>query len=79
MPGGFASIRSVLSMEHEDHMHSFFLAESCKYLYLMANDSFMQVGGWTTLFVRPPATVGSCKGPATHYSTSGVSHILPGS
>lgn len=42
VPGGFASIRSVLSMEHEDHMHSFFLAESCKYLYLMANDSFMQ-------------------------------------
>ena len=24
-------------------MHSFFLAETCKYLYLIANDTFMRV------------------------------------
>ena len=27
----------------EDHMHSFFLAETCKYLFLIANDTFMRV------------------------------------
>lgn len=40
---GFASVRSVASMEMEDHMHSFFLAETCKYLYLLSNDSFWKV------------------------------------
>ncbi len=49
VPGGFASIRSVRSMEKEDHMHSFFLAETCKYLYLMANDTFLQVPTWYLL------------------------------
>ena len=44
VPGGFASIRSVATMEHEDHQHSFFLSETCKYLYLIANDSFLQAG-----------------------------------
>lgn len=41
--GGFASVRSVASMEKEDHMHSFFLAETCKYLFLLANDTFWKV------------------------------------
>ncbi|KAL8457687.1 hypothetical protein ACS0TY_035528 [Phlomoides rotata] len=39
--GGFASIRDVTSMELEDHQHSFFLAETCKYLYLLFDDSFL--------------------------------------
>ncbi|CAA0826757.1 Probable alpha-mannosidase I MNS5 [Striga hermonthica] len=39
--GGFASIRDVTTMELEDHQHSFFLAETCKYLYLLFNDSFL--------------------------------------
>ncbi|XP_047316787.1 alpha-mannosidase I MNS5 [Impatiens glandulifera] len=39
--GGFASIKDVTSMELEDHQHSFFLAETCKYLYLLFNDSFL--------------------------------------
>ncbi|KAM7475561.1 hypothetical protein LguiB_022804 [Lonicera macranthoides] len=39
--GGFASIRDVTTMELEDHQHSFFLAETCKYLYLLFDDSFM--------------------------------------
>ncbi len=41
--GGYASVRSVGNMEKEDHMHSFFLAETCKYLFLLANDSFWKV------------------------------------
>jgi len=28
--GGHASIRDVRTMAHEDHQHSFFLAETCK-------------------------------------------------
>lgn len=32
---GYASIRDVQSSRLEDHMHSFFLAETCKYLYLL--------------------------------------------
>ncbi|CAL5444705.1 unnamed protein product [Camellia sinensis] len=39
--GGFASIRDVSSMQLEDHQHSFFLAETCKYLYLLFDDSFL--------------------------------------
>lgn len=41
--GGYASVRSVASMEKEDHMHSFFLAETCKYLFLLSNDTFWRV------------------------------------
>jgi len=43
---GYASIRSVATMEREDHMHSFFLAETCKYLYLLFNDTFLQGGDY---------------------------------
>ncbi|GAB4845611.1 Alpha-mannosidase I mns5 [Ancistrocladus abbreviatus] len=39
--GGFASIRDVTSMQLEDHQHSFFLSETCKYLYLLYDDSFL--------------------------------------
>ncbi|CAL5198295.1 unnamed protein product [Lathyrus oleraceus] len=39
--GGFASIKDVTTMQLEDHQHSFFLAETCKYLYLLFDDSFM--------------------------------------
>lgn len=42
--GGFASVRDVTTMELEDHQHSFFLAETCKYLYLLFDDTFL-VGG----------------------------------
>ncbi|KAG6753062.1 hypothetical protein POTOM_043106 [Populus tomentosa] len=40
--GGFASIRDVTTMQTEDHQHSFFLAETCKYLYLLFDDSFLK-------------------------------------
>ncbi|XP_059645034.1 alpha-mannosidase I MNS5 isoform X1 [Cornus florida] len=39
--GGFASIKDVTTMDLEDHQHSFFLAEMCKYLYLLFDDSFL--------------------------------------
>ncbi|XP_010532268.1 PREDICTED: alpha-mannosidase I MNS5 isoform X2 [Tarenaya hassleriana] len=39
--GGFASVKDVTTMQLEDHQHSFFLAETCKYLYLLFDDSFM--------------------------------------
>ncbi|XP_019456622.1 PREDICTED: alpha-mannosidase I MNS5 isoform X1 [Lupinus angustifolius] len=39
--GGFASIKDVSTMQLEDHQHSFFLAETCKYLYLLFDDSFL--------------------------------------
>ncbi|KAH7688815.1 Glycoside hydrolase family 47 protein [Dioscorea alata] len=38
---GFASIRDVSTMQLEDHQHSFFLSETCKYLYLLFDDSFL--------------------------------------
>ncbi|PKA51466.1 putative alpha-mannosidase I MNS5 [Apostasia shenzhenica] len=39
--GGFASIRDVTTMQLEDHQHSFFLSETCKYLYLLYDDAFL--------------------------------------
>ncbi|KAJ6830496.1 alpha-mannosidase I MNS5 isoform X1 [Iris pallida] len=39
--GGFASIRDVTTMQLEDHQHSFFLSETCKYLYLLYDDTFL--------------------------------------
>ncbi|KAL2935978.1 Alpha-mannosidase I MNS5 [Bienertia sinuspersici] len=39
--GGFASVRDVSTMVLEDHQHSFFLSETCKYLYLLYDDSFL--------------------------------------
>lgn len=41
--GGWASVQSVHSRQLEDHMPSYFLAEACKYLYLLFDDSFLQV------------------------------------
>lgn len=40
--GGFASIRDVSTMNLEDHQHSFFLSETCKYLFLLYDDSFLR-------------------------------------
>ena len=41
--GGWASLRSANSLQLEDHMPSYFLAEACKYLYLLFDDSFLKV------------------------------------
>ncbi|CAM0944248.1 unnamed protein product [Alopecurus aequalis] len=40
--GGFASVRDVSTMKLEDHQHSFFLSETCKYLFLLYDDSFLR-------------------------------------
>ncbi|XP_057817215.1 alpha-mannosidase I MNS5 isoform X3 [Cryptomeria japonica] len=44
--GGFASVRDVTTMKLEDHQHSFFLAETCKYLYLLFDDTFLVNGNY---------------------------------
>ncbi|CAH1443019.1 unnamed protein product [Lactuca virosa] len=44
--GGYASIRDVTTMQLEDHQHSFFLAETCKYLYLLFDDSALMGGNY---------------------------------
>ena len=41
--GGWASVQNVQSKQLEDHMPSYFLAEACKYLFLLFDDSFLQV------------------------------------
>lgn len=45
--GGWASVQSVHTKQLEDHMPSYFLAEACKYLYLLFDDSFLQVWAYT--------------------------------
>ncbi|GAQ84904.1 Glycosyl hydrolase family 47 [Klebsormidium nitens] len=35
VPGGYTSLRSAVTKEKEDHQHSYFLSETCKYLYLL--------------------------------------------
>ena len=32
---GYATIHDVTKLDHEDRMESFFLSETCKYLYLV--------------------------------------------
>jgi Glycosyl hydrolase family 47. len=34
---GYATVHSVLDKSLEDRMESFFLSETCKYLYLVSN------------------------------------------
>ncbi|KAF3949439.1 hypothetical protein CMV_024689 [Castanea mollissima] len=41
LEGGFASVKDVTTMQLEDHQHRFFLTETCKYLYLLFDDSFL--------------------------------------
>ncbi len=41
--GGWAGVQSVHTRKLEDHMPSYFLAEACKYLFLLFDDSFLQV------------------------------------
>lgn len=45
---GFAGIKNVKEKTHDDKMHSFFLAETCKYLYLLFDDdNFVHnTGNW---------------------------------
>jgi len=48
---GYASVRNVGTGELEDRMTSFFLAETCKYLYLLFDeDNFLHKGDRTYVF-----------------------------
>ena len=50
-PAGFASIKTVLNMAQEDHMTSFFMAETLKYLYLLFDDdNFLNVHAASFVF-----------------------------
>ena len=35
---GYATLHDVLDKSHEDRMESFFLSETCKYLYLVRRE-----------------------------------------
>ena len=41
--GGYANIRNVQGHVQEDHMSSFFLAETLAYLYLLFDDSLVKM------------------------------------
>lgn len=40
---GYATVHSVLDMTLEDRMESFFLSETCKYLYLVSQSNQFQI------------------------------------
>lgn len=42
VPGGYAAVGSVASMALDDVQPSYFLAETCMYLFLIADPSFLQ-------------------------------------
>ena len=42
VPGGYAVVRSVATMQLEDVQPSYFLAETCKYLFLIADPGFLE-------------------------------------
>ncbi|GJM86799.1 hypothetical protein PR202_ga02691 [Eleusine coracana subsp. coracana] len=67
--GGFASIRDVSTMKLEDHQHSFFLSETCKYLFLLYDDSFLKNQNYIFTTEGHPLLIRSTwheKFPATH-------------
>ncbi|TVU28455.1 hypothetical protein EJB05_19972 [Eragrostis curvula] len=67
--GGFASVRDVSTMKLEDHQHSFFLSETCKYLFLLYDDSFLKNQNYIFTTEGHPLPIRSTwheKFPATH-------------
>ncbi|KAG9449835.1 hypothetical protein H6P81_009800 [Aristolochia fimbriata] len=74
--GGYASIKDVTTMEMEDHQHSFFLAETCKYLFLLFNDSFLAGQNYIFTTEGHPLPVKSSwhdRLPESHYLNSWTS------
>ena len=55
--GGWASLQSVHTRKLEDAMPSYFLAEACKYLYLLFDDSFLQVSSHQSLLLMLDLTL----------------------
>ncbi|KAL5212754.1 hypothetical protein ABZP36_023601 [Zizania latifolia] len=67
--GGFASVKDVSTMKLEDHQHSFFLSETCKYLFLLYDDSFLRNQNYIFTTEGHPLPIRSAwheKIPATH-------------
>ncbi|XP_040377359.1 alpha-mannosidase I MNS5 isoform X1 [Oryza brachyantha] len=67
--GGFASVRDVSTMKLEDHQHSFFLSETCKYLFLLYDDSFLKKQNYIFTTEGHPLPIRSTwheKIPTTH-------------
>ena len=51
VPGGFAALSSVQNRKQQDHMPSFFLAETLKYLFLLFDEAnFVNTHGVSLLF-----------------------------
>ncbi|CAL4885308.1 unnamed protein product [Urochloa decumbens] len=71
--GGFASVRDVSTMKLEDHQHSFFLSETCKYLFLLYDDSFLRNKNYIFTTEGHPLPIRSAwheKFPAAHIPTN---------
>eukprot|EP00964_Phaeocystis_antarctica_P112093 scaffold76310_cov72-Phaeocystis_antarctica.AAC.2 len=71
---GFASIRSVITLEQDDHMTSFFLAETLKYLYLLFDEAnFLNVHAASYVLT----TEGHLLPLKTGFSSQALSAALP--
>lgn len=75
--GGFANIRNVQGHVQEDHMSSYFLAETLAYLYLLFDDTFVKRNPYVpsvlcTLFflVAHSNPTGMCFPPRATHSQS---------
>ncbi|OQS07422.1 ER degradation-enhancing alpha-mannosidase [Thraustotheca clavata] len=78
---GYASIADVESRTQEDDMPSFFLSETCKYLYLLFdNDNFIRHGNYVFTTEAHPFPVLSSKqvNAVLQYSSENISAIVPG-
>ena len=71
---GFASIKSVQTLDQEDHMTSFFLAETLKYLFLLFDDgNFLNVHAASFVLT----TEGHLLPLKTVFSSVAPEHALP--
>ncbi|WCJ36032.1 Alpha-mannosidase I MNS5 [Euphorbia peplus] len=76
--GGFSSIKDVTTMQREDHQHSFFLAETCKYLYLLFDDSFLADRNYVFTTEGHPLPVVSSwheRLPETYLSSNSTTYV----
>ncbi|CAI5737485.1 unnamed protein product [Hyaloperonospora brassicae] len=81
-PCGYASIADVVSKKQEDYMPSFFLSETCKYLYLLFNTShFFRQGNYVLTTEAHPLPILSTKvvAPILQASNADVNSGRPAS
>ena len=62
--GGYASVRNVENKQLDDHMNSFFLAETCKYLYLLFDEE-----NWLHTYTTTTATTANTRNADTSTDT----------